>query len=85
LAQTGVGASANGLRHRRNADQGEAVQTVSANRGGGSMNLGASMLAKRVHQDENEEPSFVRGFLIGIPCAIALWMAIIWLWSAVVG
>jgi hypothetical protein len=49
------------------------------------MNLGASMLAKRVHQDENEEPSFVRGVLIGIPCAIALWMAIIWLWSAVVG
>jgi len=59
--------------------------TPCETRGGHRMNLGASMLAKRVHQDENEEPSFVRGFLIGIPCAIALWMAIIWLWSAVVG
>jgi hypothetical protein len=49
------------------------------------MNLGASMLAKRVHQDENEEPSFVRGVLIGIPCAIALWMALIWLWAVIAG
>lgn len=49
------------------------------------MNLGASMLARRVHQDENEEPHFCKGFLIGIPVAVAMWIALVWLWSAVVG
>ncbi len=49
------------------------------------MDIGASMMARRVRQAENEESHFAKGFIIGIPCAIALWMAIIWLWSAVVG
>ena len=47
------------------------------------MNIGASMTAKRFRQPENEESHFFRGLLIGIPAAIILWGAAVWLWSCI--
>ncbi len=49
------------------------------------MNLGASMVAKRVHQSENEEPHFGRGLLIGIPAAIVLWVALYYIGMVLFG
>jgi hypothetical protein len=46
------------------------------------MNIGASMVARRVRQRENEVSAF-RGYVIGIPVSIAMWVVIIWLLSAV--
>lgn len=49
------------------------------------MNLGASMLAHRVHQRENEDANFWKGMLIGVPVAVAIWTVIIWIAAAVFG
>ena len=48
------------------------------------MNIGASMVAKRVRQEENGQMSW-RGIVIGAPIAALLWVAIVWLLAVVAG